>query len=90
MNMQDFDLVFEHVTDPVDLFCSQHDVAEQNHLVAEMKEFYEEVVQGKKSITDLYAKGLEYIPNGDESMRSWFPILIERLESRLEAVQQRG
>jgi len=39
MYVQDFDIVFEEITDPVELFCRQHNARERNQLLIEMKDF---------------------------------------------------
>jgi hypothetical protein len=82
---QDFDLIFEQDTDPIDMFCEQHSLADQEALLRQMKDFYHGVLLGKNSIRDLVGLGLEYVPEGDRSLRSWMPRLIAYLEGKLTA-----
>ena len=84
MYVQDFDIVFEEITDPVELFCRQHNARERNQLLIEMKDFYADVLAGKRSARDLIRLGLEYVPHGDWTLRSWFPKLIGYLETQPE------
>lgn len=78
---QDFDLVFEKDTDPIDLFCRQHDVKAQQELLREMVEFYEGTQCGRNSLADLVSMGLEYRPGNRESF-DWFRKLIEYLSEK--------
>lgn len=80
---QDFEFIFSSLTEPVDLYCSQHEIKDQYILLSEMEDFYERSLHGVSSISDLFKMGLEYIPNEDESMRTWFPILIEHLRNKV-------
>jgi hypothetical protein len=75
---QDFDLIFERETDPIDLFCQQHGLEDQRELLREMIAFYEGAVSGKSSLTDLVNMGLEYVPGDPESF-AWLRSLIEYL-----------
>jgi hypothetical protein len=79
---QDFDVIFERETDPIDLFCQQHDRGAQRELLHEMTEFYEGVLSGKKSMLDLINMGLEYVPGNRESF-TWFLSLIEHLKNKI-------
>lgn len=80
---QDFDLVFEQDTDPVDLFCQQHSVQDQMMLLRQLRDFYEGVLVGRKSIRHLASMGLEYIPGNDRDPKVWLPPLIEYLERKI-------
>jgi hypothetical protein len=80
---QDFDLVFQRDTDPVDLFCKQHNLQAQQELLGQLKEFYDGVLSGRNSIGDLVEMGLEYVPEGDRSLASWVPRLIKYLEGKI-------
>ena len=84
--MQDFDLVFQQETDPIDLFCQQHDVSDQKKLLAQMKSFYEGILSGKNSLNDLREMGLEYVPSDDLDPAVWLPPLIEHLEGKITAL----
>lgn len=80
---QDFDLIFQRDTDPIDYYCAQHSAQEQGDLLTEMNEVYQEVLRGEKSISDFVSMGLEYVPGEDRSPKSWLPRLIKHLEIRL-------
>ena len=83
--MQDFDLVFQRETDPIDLFCQQHDARDQKELLARMRRFHEGVLSGENSLNDLRAMGLEYIPGDDPNPAAWLPPLIRHLEKKIIA-----
>lgn len=80
---QDFDLIFDQDTDPIDLFCQQHSLQAQEELLGQLKDFYEGVLPGRNSIRDLVEMGLEYVPEGDRSLRTWMPRLIKYLEEKI-------
>lgn len=42
---QDFDLIFARDTDPIDLFCQQHNEQVQRALLRELKSFYDGVLR---------------------------------------------
>jgi len=79
---QDFDLLYERYTDPIDLFCLQHTPQEQRELLQEMQSFYREILLTTKSTRDLRDLGLEYIPGDDPSPEAWLPLLIGYLETK--------
>jgi hypothetical protein len=79
---QDFDLLYDQYTDPIDIFCLQHNVQEQKELLQEMKILYQEILSGEKSNRDLRNMGLEYIPGDDLSPMAWLPPLIRYLEGK--------
>ena len=86
---QDFDLVFQPGTDPIDLFCQQHDVQAQEELLQQMKEFHQGILSGTKSVLDLVNMGLEYIPSTERDPRTWLPHLIKYLEGRIVISERR-
>jgi CdiI immunity protein len=88
--IQDFELVFEEPTDPIDMFCQQHSLEDQEALLNELKKFLQEAVSGTKSIMDLVEMGLEYIPGVDHDPRTWLPALIEYLSAKIAESKQTG
>ena len=90
MYAQDFDLVFTHDTDPIDLFCQQHALGEQRQLSLELRNLYEDVKAGRKTLRDVKNLGLEYLPNGERDVNAWFPRFIEHLRKRLETGKYEG
>lgn len=80
---QDFDLVFERDTDPVDLFCQQHSPQDQMLLLQQLRDFYTGVLAGRKSIRHLESLGLEWAPGDDPDSKTWLPRLIEYLEQKI-------
>ena len=85
---QDFDLIFQRDTDPIDLFCQQHNIQAQEELLSQLKEFYEGILSGRKSIRDLINMGLEYTPGTERNPQTWLPPLIEYLDERI-AISER-
>ena len=59
---KDFDLLFEHDTNPIDLFCKQRDAEQQRRLLSQLTEFHAGALAGRNSIRDLTSMGMEYIP----------------------------
>ncbi len=49
--IQDFDLIFQEPTGPIDMFCQQHDLEDQEALLSELKMFHQEALSGTKSST---------------------------------------
>ena|SRR6185437_1594377 len=86
---QDFDLIFQRDTDPIDLFCQQHNIQVQTELLSQLKEFYESVLSGRESVRDLINMGLEYVPGAERDPRTWLPPLIKYLEGRIAASEGR-
>lgn len=82
MYVQDFDVIFERDTDPIDLFCMQHSAQVQKQLLQEMKDFYQEVLAGKKRLKNIVNMGLGYLPWNDHSPEVWLPLLIRYLEKK--------
>ncbi len=81
--LQDFDLVFEKDTDPIDMFCQQHDERDQRELLRHLTDFYAGVLLGRRSIRELVAMGLEYMPGDEQHPETWMPRLIQYLEEKL-------
>jgi len=48
--VQDFDLVFEKATDPIDLFCQQNSRDTQRQLLIELNELRTQIFEGKKTL----------------------------------------
>jgi hypothetical protein len=79
--MQDFDCVFQHFTDPIDLFCQQHRLQPQRVLLNRLEEFYRESLTETTSIDDLVKIGLEYVPGTEresQAMASCADLLARR------------
>lgn len=79
---QDFDLLFERATDPIDMFCEQYGTQAQNGLLREMITFYRDTQSGERTLKDLVDMGLEWDP-GDGNSFDWFRSLIDYLEAKL-------
>jgi hypothetical protein len=86
--VQDFDIVFERDTDPIDQFCEQHKKEEQVQLLSELRELYGEVLIGTKTWRDVRALGLEYWPAGLRNPQALLFRLLEHLEARLAGTKQ--
>jgi len=82
MYTQDFDIVWEKDTDPIDLFCLQHTAQQQTQLLSEMKDLYQDVLSGQKTLRDIINMGLEYVPDV-RSPELWLPPLIKHLEKKI-------
>jgi hypothetical protein len=80
---QDFDLIFARDTDPIDLFCQQHNEQAQRALLRELNSFYDGVLCGRNSVRDLVKMGLEYVPSDDENPAIWLPPLIDYLAKKI-------
>jgi hypothetical protein len=83
--VQDFDVVFERNTDPIDLFCQQHSRQAQEELLDELRGFCAEVLAGRRSVADLVNLGLEYMPGDEQHPETWLPQLVKYLEERIVA-----
>ena len=81
--VQDFDVVFERDTDPLDLFCKQHNKRAQEHLLNELRSFCSDVLAGRRSVRDLVGMGLEYMPGDEHHPETWLPKLVKYLEERI-------
>ena len=81
--VRDFDLVFQQGSDPVDLFCQQHDARDQRAWLGQVKGFHKEVLLGKKSIKDLRKMGLEYVPDDEPDPATWLPLPVGHLEGKM-------
>ena len=81
--VQDFDLIFQQPTDPIDMFCKQNSPQAQNELLREMVDFYQRAQTGERSIKDLIKMGLGYSPSGRDSLE-WFPEAIEYLRAKAQ------
>ena len=88
--IQDFDLIFQEATDPIDMFCQQYDLEDQEALLNELKKFYQEALSGTKSIMDLVEMGLEYVPSTERDPRTWLLAVIEYLSAKIAASRQAG
>jgi hypothetical protein len=80
---QDHDLLYERDTDPIDQFCEQHNVPEQQEALAQLKDFREAVLAGKRTVQDLVHMGLEYCPSDDRGLATWLQRLIDYLEGKI-------
>jgi hypothetical protein len=83
--VQDFDIVFERDTDPIDVFCQQHTDDEQRQLLKELRELYDDVLHGRASMRTILDMGLGYVPEGKSSPEAWLPRLGDYLERKIEA-----
>ena len=83
--VQDFDVVFEHDTDPIDLFCQQHSRKAQEQLLDDLRGFCADVLAGRRSLGDLVDLGLEYMPGDEQHPETWLPQLVKYLEARIAA-----
>ena len=81
--IQDFDLIYERDTDPIDQFCDQHDIREQKEALGQLKDFRESALAGKKTVRDLVDMGLGYIPNDSQDLETWLPRMIDYLEHKI-------
>ncbi len=88
--IQDFDLIFQEPTDPIDMFCQQHDLEDQEVLLNELNKFHQDAISGTKSIENLINMGMEYIPGIEHDPRTWLPALIEYLGAKIAASKQAG
>ncbi len=83
---QDFDLLFDEDTGPVDEFWLQHTGEEERKcLLVELKLLYSDIVSGKGTLRDIRDMGLEYQPGGTRDPKKWLPMLIEYVEERLRS-----
>lgn len=82
---QDFDLVFTHDTEPIDLFCQQHTLAEQNQLLSDLEILHADVLAGTKNLGEIRALGLEYLPDGERDAGVWLPRFIAHLRQQIDA-----
>jgi glucose-6-phosphate isomerase len=81
--IQDHDLIYEQDTDPIDQFCEQHNVREQREALAQMKDFREAVLAGKRTLQDLVYMGLGWHPLGGRDLATWLQRLIDYLEAKI-------
>jgi hypothetical protein len=81
--IQDFDLIYERDTDPIDQFCNQHNVREQKEALGQLKDFREGVLAGKKTIRDLDKMGLGYFPSDDQDLEAWLLRVINYLGEKI-------
>jgi hypothetical protein len=81
---QDFDLVFTHDTEPIDLFCQQRTLAEQKQLLLDLEKVREDVLLGKKTLSDIRSLGLESVPNGERDASVWLSRFIAHLRKRID------
>ena len=80
---QDFDIVFSHDTDPIDLFIAQHTLPERAALLQEMKALFNDLLTKEKSVRDIKNMGLEYFPEGNRSPEVWLSRFISYLEEKI-------
>jgi CdiI immunity protein len=80
---QDHDLIYEQDTDPIDDFCGQHNVQEQTETLAQLKDFREAVLAGKRTVNDLDRMGLEWCPSDEFGLATWLQRLINYLEDKI-------
>jgi hypothetical protein len=88
--IQDFDLIFQEPTDPIDMFCQRYNLEDQEVLLNELKTFHQEALSGTKSIIDLVEMGLEYVPSTEHDPRAWLPSVIEYLSAKIAESKQAG
>lgn len=81
--IQDFDVVFERETDPIDLFCEQHSRQAQEQLLDELRRYHADLRSGRRSIKDLVSMGMEYMPGDELQPETWLPHLITYLEEKI-------
>jgi hypothetical protein len=81
--IQDYDLIYERDTDPIDQFCDQHTVRDQKEALAQLKDFREAVLAGKRTLQDLVYMGLGWHPLGDLDLATWLQRLIDYLEGKI-------
>lgn len=88
--IQDFDLIFQEPTGPIDMFCQRYDMEDQEALLSELKKFHQQALSGTKSIENLVNMGLEYVPSTDHDPMVWLPAVIEYLSAKIAASKQAG
>jgi hypothetical protein len=81
--IQDFDLIYERDTDPIDQFCSQHTIRDQKEALVQLKDFREAVLAEKRTVQDLVRMGLEWYPSDDHGLATWLQRLIDYLEGKI-------
>ncbi|HEY7578816.1 MAG TPA: hypothetical protein VH855_14575 [Acetobacteraceae bacterium] len=88
--IQDFDLIFQEPTGPIDMFCQRYDLQDQEALLNELKKFHQEAVSGTKTIENLVNMGLEYVPSTEHDPGTWLPAVIEYLSAKIAQSKQAG
>ena len=62
MYVQDFDIIFEYDTHPIDLFCKQHTVEEQRHRLQDMRKPCDDLIKrDNKSRIGVCAGGKSFV-----------------------------
>jgi hypothetical protein len=81
--IQDYDLIYERDTDPIDQFCDQHNVREQMEALAQLIDFRGGVLAGKRTVHDLVYMGLGWYPNVGLDLATWLQRLIDCLREKI-------
>jgi hypothetical protein len=85
MYVQDFDIVFECDTDPIDLFCQQHTIEEQRQLLQDMRKLCDDLIHGRATLRTITSLGLEYVPEGNRALpQTWLTRFSDYLEAKIE------